>query len=140
MNLQLPRRTACRSPGSWWALTPPSHPYPCARALYGGPHTAQRRLFSSALLCRHRQLSVRKWNRSALPGLSSLRPSFLRVTEARRQTVQLPFSPFQAAKVHLFFRIRTLATRFFAKKARKRIVVSKKTAIFARFLRSHYDI
>jgi len=27
-NLQPPEDTARRSPGDWWSLTPPSHPYP----------------------------------------------------------------------------------------------------------------
>ena len=30
-NLQLPDGTARRSPGGWWSLTPPSHPYPYGR-------------------------------------------------------------------------------------------------------------
>ena len=39
----------------------PSHPYP-----------TKRRLFSSALLCLHRQLSVRKWNALCCPDFPPL--------------------------------------------------------------------
>ena len=55
MNLQPPRHTARTSLHGRWALTPPSHPYPCGR------------LFSSALLRLHRQLSVRKWSALRCP-------------------------------------------------------------------------
>ena len=55
MNLQPPRHTARTSLHGRWALTPPSHPYPCGR------------LFSSALLCLHKQLSVRKWSALRCP-------------------------------------------------------------------------
>ena len=55
LNLQLPRRTARTSLHGWWALTPPSHPYPCGR------------LFSSALLHPRERLSVRKWNALCCP-------------------------------------------------------------------------
>ncbi len=55
MNLQPPRRTARTSLHGRWALTPPSHPYPCGRS------------FSSALLCLYRQLSVRKWSALRCP-------------------------------------------------------------------------
>ena len=55
MNLQPPRRTARTSLHDRWALTPPSHPYPCGR------------LFSSALLRPCRQLSVRKWSALCCP-------------------------------------------------------------------------
>ena len=60
LNLQLPRRTARTSLHDWWALTPPSHPYPCGR------------LFSSTLLCLRRQLSVRKWNALCCPDFPPL--------------------------------------------------------------------
>ena len=55
MNLQPPRHTARTSLHGRWALTPPSHPYPCGR------------LFSSALLCLYKQLSVRKWSALCCP-------------------------------------------------------------------------
>ena len=55
MNLQPPRHTARTSLHGRWALTPPSHPYPSGR------------LFSSALLCLHKQLSVRKWSALRCP-------------------------------------------------------------------------
>ena len=58
-NLQLPDGTARRSPGGWWSLTPPSHPYP-----YG-------RLFSSADTCCHQQLLFSEVGCPLLPGLSS---------------------------------------------------------------------
>ena len=60
MNLQPPRRTARTSLHGRWALTPPSHPYPCGR------------LFSSALLCLHKQLSVRKWSALCCPDFPPL--------------------------------------------------------------------
>ena len=61
MNLQPPDDTARRSPGGWWSLTPPSHPY----------RTEARRLFSSAISCRHRQLLFSEVECPVLPGLSS---------------------------------------------------------------------
>ena len=60
MNLQPPRHTARTSLHGRWALTPPSHPYPCGR------------LFSSALLCLRRQLSVRKWSALCCPDFPPL--------------------------------------------------------------------
>ena len=60
MNLQPPRRTARTSLHGRWALTPPSHPYPCGR------------FFSSALLCLRRQLSVRKWSALRCPDFPPL--------------------------------------------------------------------
>ena len=60
MNLQPPRHTARTSLHGRWALTPPSHPYPCGR------------LFSSALLCLRRQLSVRKWSALRCPDFPPL--------------------------------------------------------------------
>ena len=60
MNLQPPRRTARTSLHDRWALTPPSHPYPCGR------------LFSSALLHLRRWLSVRKWNALCCPDFPPL--------------------------------------------------------------------
>ena len=60
MNLQPPRHTARTSLHGRWALTPPSHPYPCGR------------LFSSALLCLHKQLSVRKWSALRCPDFPPL--------------------------------------------------------------------
>ena len=60
MNLQPPRHTARTSLHGRWALTPPSHPYPCGR------------LFSSALLCPHKQLSVRKWSALCCPDFPPL--------------------------------------------------------------------
>ena len=60
MNLQPPRRTARTSLHGRWALTPPSHPYPCGR------------LFSSALLRPRRQLSVRKWSALRCPDFPPL--------------------------------------------------------------------
>ena len=60
MNLQPPRHTARTSLHGRWALTPPSHPYPCGR------------LFSSALLCSHEQLSVRKWSALCCPDFPPL--------------------------------------------------------------------
>ena len=60
MNLQLPRRTARTSLHDRWALTPPSHPYPCGR------------LFSSALLHLRRWLSVRKWSALCCPDFPPL--------------------------------------------------------------------
>ena len=59
-NLQPPRHTARTSLHGRWALTPPSHPYP-----YG-------RLFSSALLCLRKQLSVRKWSALCCPDFPPL--------------------------------------------------------------------
>ena len=61
MNLQPPRHTARTSLHDRWALTPPSHPY-----LTG------RRLFSSALLCSRKQLSVRKWSALCCPDFPPL--------------------------------------------------------------------
>ena len=58
-NLQPPDGTARRSPAVWWALTPPSHPYPCGR------------LFSSSGSNRHRLLALSPVERPTLPGLSS---------------------------------------------------------------------
>ena len=60
MNLQPPRHTARTSLHGRWALTPPSHPYPCGR------------LFSSALLCLRKQLSVRKWSALCCPDFPPL--------------------------------------------------------------------
>ena len=60
MNFQHPAGTACMSPCSRWALTPPSHPY------RWNPK-AQRRFFSSALLYPRGQLSVRKWDALCCP-------------------------------------------------------------------------
>ena len=59
-NLQPPRHTARTSLHGRWALTPPSHPYPFGR------------LFSSALLCLHKQLSVRKWSALCCPDFPPL--------------------------------------------------------------------
>ena len=73
MNLQLPRRTARTSLHDRWALTPPSHPYPCGR------------LFSSTLLCLRRQLSVRKWNALCCPDF----PPLYLTTATDRSTVFL---------------------------------------------------
>ena len=71
MNLQPPRRTARTSLHGRWALTPPSHPYPCGR------------LFSSALLHLHKRLSVRKWSALRCPDFPPLH------LKQRRQTVRL---------------------------------------------------
>ena len=60
MNLQPPRHTARTSLHGRWALTPPSHPYPCGR------------LFSSALLHLCRWLSVRKWSALCCPDFPPL--------------------------------------------------------------------
>ena len=60
VNLQSPRRTARTSLHGRWALTPPSHPYPCGR------------LFSSALLYLRKQLSVRKWSALYCPDFPPL--------------------------------------------------------------------
>ena len=60
MNLQPPRHTARTSLHDRWALTPPSHPYPCGR------------LFSSTLLCPREQLSVRKWSALCCPDFPPL--------------------------------------------------------------------
>ena len=91
MNLQPPRRTARTSLHGRWALTPPSHPYPCGR------------LFSSALLHLRRWLSVRKWSALCCPDFPPLpcdngdRPSdclFLRVTKVDKcpDGIVLPFA------------------------------------------------
>ncbi len=74
MNLQPPRRTARTSLHGRWALTPPSHPYPCGR------------LFSSALLRLHKRLSVRKWSALCCPDFPPL------PQRQRRQTVRLYYS------------------------------------------------
>ena len=60
MNLQPPRHTARTSLHGRWALTPPSHPYPCGR------------LFSSALLHLCKWLSVRKWSALCCPDFPPL--------------------------------------------------------------------
>ena len=60
MNLQPPRRTARTSLHGRWALTPPSHPYPCGR------------LFSSTLICPREQLSIRKWSALCCPDFPPL--------------------------------------------------------------------
>ena len=65
-NLQPPAGTARRSPGGRWSLTPPSHPYL--------PSVDDRRLFSSTVTCRRRQLVFSPVERLMLPGLSSCTP------------------------------------------------------------------
>ena len=74
MNLQPPRHTARTSLHGRWALTPPSHPYPCGR------------LFSSALLHLRRWLSVRKWSALCCPDFP---PLPLTATATDRPTVYL---------------------------------------------------
>lgn len=77
MNLQPPAGTAPRSPAAWWSLAPPSHP--CR---------TWRRLFSSAVTCRRRQLLLSEVECPVLPGLSS-RPRAARFrgdAKSRRQS------------------------------------------------------
>ncbi len=65
MTLQLPRRTALVSPQAWWALTPPSHPYPDILAERGGcfllrySTLADSFLLGSGMLCVARTFLVR---------------------------------------------------------------------------------
>ena len=70
MNLQPPDGTARRSPGGWWSLTPPSHPYPCGRS------------FSSTGSCCRQQLLFSEVERPVLPGLSSEKLQSPRQAEA----------------------------------------------------------
>ena len=74
VNLQPPRRTARTSLHGRWALTPPSHPYPCGR------------LFSSALLCSRKQLSVRKWCALCCPDFP---PLLFKATATDRPTAYI---------------------------------------------------
>ena len=89
MNLQLPGCTATMSPSRWWALTPPSHPYPRAGAV----------LFFCISPAVADCFYIRKWDALCCPDfplafsiLSKPQPTH------QRQTVRLPS---QFAKVRL---------------------------------------
>jgi len=68
-NLQPPDGTAPRSPAGWWALTPPSHPYPLK--ISSLTKSKRGRLFSSPGSSCHQLLALSPVERPMLPGLSS---------------------------------------------------------------------
>ena len=58
MTLQLLRRTARHVTMRWWALTPPSHPYPVSRRNCGGCFLLRYSTFADGFLLGSRMLCV----------------------------------------------------------------------------------
>ena len=81
MTLQLLRRTARMSPCDWWALTPPSHPYPVSRRNCGGCFLLRYSTFADSFLLGSRMLCVARTFLFRLAASAADRPAAFKFTK-----------------------------------------------------------